>query len=104
MFDVVAGRFAFDVFMFDVFDVIGVAVFIGVAAFTFVRLALALLAVFVAASPQAIPKTLKTNRADKAIAFFITYNSPVFSRDSIKFARRGGLAPKLFLFLEQTKS
>jgi hypothetical protein len=72
------GRFAFVVVLDGV--IIGVAVFIGVAAFMFVFVRFALLAVFVAVSPHAIPRALKPNRVDNAIAFFITDNSPVFSK------------------------
>lgn len=105
MFEVLAGRFAFEVIVFDVLEGIvfdGIVFDIFDVFIAFAGRALALLAG--AASPHAIPRALKAKSVDRAIAFFITCNSPVFSRDQTKFARRGGLAPKLFLFLEQTKS
>ena len=106
MFDVFAGRFAFDVFdVFAVLDVLAVfdvpvlpvevvfAVFVVVvvvlvvvvvfdtfAVLVLARFAFALEAVLVlAASPQAIPRALRPRTAERT-TFFIMENSPVFSK------------------------
>jgi len=56
---------------------------IWLAAFAMVLVAVLVLvfALFVAASPQAIPKALITRTADRAITFFISIDSPVVFKD-----------------------
>jgi hypothetical protein len=62
------------------------------------------LVVFDVSPPQAAPRAAKPKSAESAIAFFILKSISCLSQRLIlDLPPVGGFAPKLFLFLEQTK-
>ena len=61
------------------------------------------LVLFDVSPPQAAPRAARPKSAESAIAFFICKLLLSFSKINLKSAALGRIAPKLFLFLEQTK-
>lgn len=99
----------FDI-VFDVFEVVFDMVDVefdivddefDVFMFEFDRFMLVLFAV---SPPQAAPNAAKPKRAESAIAFFMFKNFLLSSsKINLRSSALGQIAPKLFLFLEQTK-
>ena len=58
---------------------------------------------FAVSPPQAAPRAARPKSAESAIAFFICKLLLSFSKINLRSAALGRIAPKLFLFLEQTK-
>jgi hypothetical protein len=58
---------------------------------------------FAVSPPQAAPRAARPKSAESAIAFFIFKLLLSFSKINLRSAALGRIAPKLFLFLEQTK-
>jgi hypothetical protein len=74
-------------------------------AFEFAAVLAGLFVVLLAVSPpQAAPRAAKPKSAESAIAFFMLKTiSCLYSKINLRSTARGRVAPKLFLFLEQTK-
>jgi len=70
--------------------------------FIFERLAF-IFVLFAVSPPQAAPRAAKPKRAESAIAFFMKKFLLSSSKINLDFLPEGSYAPKLFLFLEQTK-
>ena len=87
----------------DVFEtVVEVAFEAFMFEFMFERFAL-LAVLFAVSPPQAAPRAAKPKRAESAIAFFMKKFLLSSSKINLDFLPEGSYAPKLFLFLEQTK-
>jgi hypothetical protein len=83
MFVDLAGPLEFDVFVM-LLGMLVVATGAGVLAGITLTGLLVLLALFEAASPQAIPKAPSPRTAESAIAFFICLQTPILSQRLIK--------------------
>ena len=70
--------------------------------FMFERLAF-IFVLFAVSPPQAAPRAAKPKSAESAIAFFMKKFLLSSSKINLDFLPEGSYAPKLFLFLEQTK-
>jgi hypothetical protein len=114
-FDMCVPEFEFIVEEFDVLDEFEVGTVVVVedefvtvvdVAFEFIALVFERFAfvLFAVSPPQAAPRAARPNSAESAIAFFILKTISCLSQRLIlDLPPSGSFAPKLFLFLEQTK-
>jgi hypothetical protein len=114
-FDICVPEFEFIVEEFDMLDEFEVGTVVVVedefvtvvdVAFEFIALVFErfVLVLFAVSPPQAAPRAARPKSAESAIAFFILKTVSCLSQRLIlDLPPSGGLAPKLFLFLEQTK-
>jgi hypothetical protein len=88
---------------FVVVVVVVVTVDVFALAFMFEFVRFALLVLFAVSPPHAAPRAAKPKRAESAIVFFMKKFLLSSTKINLRFSARGQFAPKLFLFLEQTK-
>lgn len=113
-FDMCVPAFEFIVEEFDILDEFEVGTVVVVddefvtvvdVAFEFIALVFErfVFVLFAVSPPQAAPRAARPKSAESAIAFFIFKLLLSFSKINLRSAALGRIAPKLFLFLEQTK-